>query len=239
MPAALGLWRIDAKAYMEDILAGSGGLEFIVGPGLNTVKIPMIINGGYFDINLGAFPGGVLQASPPSAFPGTLITLTATPNTGYELKAGSLKYRYGGADYTPGGSGPLYTVTMPASDVTVRAEFSRQGGGDITIEGPQDKIISISAVHSAAGPVPAGDVGRISFAAGESITFTVDSGNPPRYTVEAGNLLWVGDIALSGADGNSLTVNARNYAVRKYTIVVAVQEDGQWYSATVVFEVTG
>jgi hypothetical protein len=119
----LGKWRIDAEAYLEDILAGTGSQSFTVMPGDNSVLIPMEMNGGYFDITLDpSIPNGLVSPNFAAAFPGTKVALTVTPGSDYILKAGSLKYSYGGSNYTPDGSGP-YTFTLPASDVTVSADF--------------------------------------------------------------------------------------------------------------------
>jgi hypothetical protein len=50
LTVALGEWRIDANAYQQEGLVGTGGLAFTVTSGLNSIRIPMTINGGYFDI---------------------------------------------------------------------------------------------------------------------------------------------------------------------------------------------
>ncbi len=65
--------------------------------------------------------GGSVSASPATAEEGDTITVTATPNTGYELTA---------LTYTPAGgsatniSTSTKTFTMPAANVTVNATFS-------------------------------------------------------------------------------------------------------------------
>ncbi|NCC69751.1 MAG: S-layer homology domain-containing protein [Clostridia bacterium] len=67
-----------------------------------------------YTVTIGTLTGGTITASPMQARPGTLITLTITPDTGMQLKAGTLKYN----DVDITGS----TFTMPAEDVTVTAE---------------------------------------------------------------------------------------------------------------------
>jgi hypothetical protein len=64
---------------------------------------------------------GTVNPDPASAVAGAVITLTVTPDAGYALKDGSLKVNDGAVSVT--GSGLVYTFTMPASDVPVRAEF--------------------------------------------------------------------------------------------------------------------
>jgi uncharacterized repeat protein (TIGR02543 family) len=134
----LGEWRITAKAYKEDGLAGTGNLSLTVVPGHNPAEVPMYINGGYFDITADAsVSNGTITADFGAAFPETTVTLTVTPEAGYTLKTGSVKYRYGGSDYDPAGSGLIYTFTMPAADVTVRAEFETYSiSGTITTDVP-------------------------------------------------------------------------------------------------------
>ena len=92
LTAALGEWRIDAEAYQEDGLAGTGSHAFTVAPGLNTVLVPMWINRGYFVLTVDSrIPGGTVEASFSAAFPGTTVTLRVTPEEGYVLQAGTLK----------------------------------------------------------------------------------------------------------------------------------------------------
>jgi uncharacterized repeat protein (TIGR02543 family) len=121
LTVSLGEWRIAAKAYKEDGLAGTGSLSLTVVPGYNIAEVPMYINGGYFDIAIDSSMGnGTVAADFDAAFPGTTVTLTLIPEAGYVLKAGTLTY---GSGYNPAGSGLIYTFTMPAADVTVSAAF--------------------------------------------------------------------------------------------------------------------
>ncbi|MDR2133890.1 MAG: hypothetical protein LBP27_02190, partial [Treponema sp.] len=76
LTAALGEWRIEAKAYRQGALAGTGSLSFTVAQGINSVRVPMMINGGYFDIIPDPSPsGGTVEANFRAAFPGTTVTL--------------------------------------------------------------------------------------------------------------------------------------------------------------------
>jgi formylglycine-generating enzyme required for sulfatase activity len=138
LTVSLGEWRIAARAYKENGLAGTGALSFTVVPGHNAVKVPMNINGGYFDIAAASMSNGTVAADCEAAFPGTTVTLTVTPNAGYDLKAGTLKYSYDGSDHEPAGSGLIYTFAMPVADVTVKAEFEGvySISGTITTDNP-------------------------------------------------------------------------------------------------------
>jgi hypothetical protein len=75
-----------------------------------------------YTVTVAPLNNGTVSPSAPSAAAGASITLTVMPEPGYALEPGTLKYRYGGIDYTPTGNGP-YTFTMPASDVTIEAGF--------------------------------------------------------------------------------------------------------------------
>jgi hypothetical protein len=229
LTVALGVWQLDVRAYKEDGLAGTAILHITVAPGLNSLSVPMSLNEGYFDIALGPMDNGTVLPNFNAAFPDATITLTVTPDTGYVLKAGSLKVNDGAVPVA--GSGSTYTFAMPAANATVSAVFNKLVG-PFTIEGPQDKAITVTAAHSAgAGHTPATE---ISFAQNESITFTLNS---PDYAAEDGNLQWlVNDVNKTGTT-NSLTVNAREYTLRTYTLTVLIREGGQWYSTEAAFEV--
>jgi hypothetical protein len=231
LTVALGVWRIDVRAYKEDGLAGTQSVSLTVVPGVNAVSVPMKINGGYFNIAVdSAASGGTVTASFDAAFPDTTITLTVTPDEGYVLKSGSLKYRYGDSDYTPDGSGPTYTFAMPASDVAVSAFFSRPIG--FVVEGPRDEaaLVKVTAVHSGGNTPPT----EISWQAGESVTFTLDSSG---YTAEAGNLKWLVEGEVKAGTGNSLTIDARDYVQRSYGLTVMIKLNDLWYSADSGFTV--
>ncbi|MDR2663346.1 MAG: right-handed parallel beta-helix repeat-containing protein [Treponema sp.] len=107
MTAALGAWRIDARAYQQDspTLAGTGSLSFTVAPGTNSVRVPMYMGSVCYEIHHTMSRG---RPSFTAAFPGTTITMV--PDPGYVFKTGS-----GVWDSTPfSGSG----FTMPGSDIT-------------------------------------------------------------------------------------------------------------------------
>jgi hypothetical protein len=124
MTAALGDWRIDVRAYQRDstTLAGTGSLSFTVAPGTNTVTVPIYIAGTCYEIIPdSSISDGVVGSNFSAAFPGTTITLTATPNTGCVFIPGSFEYSTdGGYTYTTMNNA---TFTMPASDVTIRGYF--------------------------------------------------------------------------------------------------------------------
>jgi uncharacterized repeat protein (TIGR02543 family) len=172
-----GEWRIDAKAYKEDGLAGTGSLLFTVAPGHNAVEVPMHINGGYFDIAVdSSMSNGTVTADYDAAFPETAITLTVRPEAGYVLKAGTLTYNYGGSGHEPSGSGLIYAFTMPAADVTVGAAFEPLPPGTYSI------TPAASVSHGTVNP----DVGFA--AAGATVTLTITP--DPGYTLHAGTVIY-------------------------------------------------
>ena len=72
-----------------------------------------------YEVRIGTLSGGSIIASPTTAVAGETISLTITPDTGMQLKAGSLKYNDGTEDHEIEGT----SFTMPAANVTVTAEF--------------------------------------------------------------------------------------------------------------------
>jgi hypothetical protein len=73
-----------------------------------------------YTVSINPLTNGEITADPTSGTEGTEITLTVTPENGYQLKSGSLKY----------GSTLINETTkrfnLPASDVTITAEFEQQ-----------------------------------------------------------------------------------------------------------------
>ena len=66
---------------------------------------------------------GTVQVSPSRASKGSTVTITVTPDQGYELSSLTVEDRQGKAlDLTDKGDG-MYTFTMPASSVSIQAAF--------------------------------------------------------------------------------------------------------------------
>lgn len=112
----------------------------------------------YYSITFGSVIGGILSASITSAEEGTEITLTATPDEGYEFIENSWKVV--AADDSE------ITVTdgkfiMPASDVTVTASFVRK---------PYLNVVASKTTVSADG---------------ETVTVTVDTNVEGVWTAES------------------------------------------------------
>jgi hypothetical protein len=120
---AIGDWRVDIRAYQDaDILAGTGSASFTVEAGINSIRVPMDMEGVCYEIEVdSAITNGAVVPNFSAAFPGTTITLSVTPDSGYTRSVVTLIYNDGTADVViPAGS---YAFTMPAADVRVSARL--------------------------------------------------------------------------------------------------------------------
>jgi hypothetical protein len=125
MTVIVGGWRIDAQAYQDTILAGTGSLDFTVGPGTNSVQVPMNMSGPCYEIDLPDYgTAGTVQSNFTAAFAGTNVTITAVEGEGI-FADGSLRARTISNTPVVSGSGTSHSFTMPASDVEVAAGFLR------------------------------------------------------------------------------------------------------------------
>ncbi|RKJ75682.1 hypothetical protein D7X33_16495 [Butyricicoccus sp. 1XD8-22] len=85
---------------------------------------------------------GEVESNRTRASKGSTVTLTVTPDSGYELDGLTVTDSQGDDVKLTGKGGGKYTFTMPARPVTVRAEFRRTASG---YEGcPQDSTCPIA-----------------------------------------------------------------------------------------------
>lgn len=79
-------------------------------------------------------PGGKVQVRPGSASQGSKVTITVTPDPGYELDTLTVKDAKGNTITLTDEGGGKFTFIMPASKVTVSATFKRAAstGGSFT-----------------------------------------------------------------------------------------------------------
>jgi hypothetical protein len=107
----------------------------------------------------GNINGGSITANPVSAVAGTTITLTISPDSGFQLKEDSLKVTETGGTRTVAVSA-TYTFIMPAYDVTVGGEF---------------EPIPVYYTVTAPGVISGGSItaNPASAAAGTTITLTI------------------------------------------------------------------
>lgn len=76
-------------------------------------------------ISIDETPHGSIVASSVYAKAGTVIDLTITPDSGYRLKSGSLKYNDGESDTKINGT----SFIMPESNITISAVFEKKSSG--------------------------------------------------------------------------------------------------------------
>jgi hypothetical protein len=97
-----------------------------------TVNNPVVPS---FTITISPTTNGSVTADAESAAEGTLVTLTISPSSGYELDAISVKDAYN-TDVQVNMTD--YTFRMPASNVTVTATFKQTGSGPVGPTIPED-----------------------------------------------------------------------------------------------------
>jgi hypothetical protein len=167
-------------------------------------------------------PNGTVTPSHTSAVKGTGVTLTVAPDSGYGLKAGSLKVN-GGA-IAVSGSGASHAFIMPAASVTVTAEFEVPGSGLITL-----------ALN---------DLGLGAFS---QTTFIVNKGGTPNAAAQAVTLTgtwdpspaprWEIDNGLITQTGSSITIQAANLNTGGHSLTLTVYKNGVPWSKTLKFTV--
>ncbi len=106
--------------YGANVEPGEGTI-IVTGKGkyTSTVTVTFTIKKGVHNVNVTSDGNGTVAAEPLSAVQGTDITLTITPNEGYELD----KLTVGGTEVTV--TGNTYTFEMPDADVAVNATFKK------------------------------------------------------------------------------------------------------------------
>jgi hypothetical protein len=97
-----------------------------------------------YTVTVSSTPNGTITATPQYGPVDTQITLTVSPESGFILKSGTLKYKNVGGT----GDGTLITgnaFSMPASHVTVTAEFEAVASGQYTVSTPPLAFGTITA----------------------------------------------------------------------------------------------
>lgn len=89
---------------------------------LDEVKLEEVPAGAYTITVTQPAAGGTISASKSSSDGNETITVTVTPDSGYEIATVSYN---DGSDHTITPSGGVYSFTMPGSNVTVTATFSK------------------------------------------------------------------------------------------------------------------
>ena len=141
---------------------------------------------------------GTVTANPTKAKEGATVTLTITPNNGYELQTISAVDGEGNA-VTLSDSGNTRTFTMPTSDVTVSATFvasiysisiSNISNGSITanpVSAKMGETVTLTIV-----PDNGYELQSISAVAGIQTVTLSGSGNTRTFTMPASNVIVTG-----------------------------------------------
>ena len=89
-----------------------------------------------YNVNIAQMTNGSVTANPTSAAENATVTLTVSPNAGYELDEIAVAYGATNVALTTVTEGAEYTFSMPASDVLVTASFVGDGSF-YTLDGTQ------------------------------------------------------------------------------------------------------
>lgn len=111
----------------------SSGLLIKITSNVTVKKITVESSGSGYGVKVSTLGSGTISADKTEAEAGELITLTLTPDAGYQLQ--SVTATAGDNAVTLSGEGNTRTFTMPASKVTVTAVFVPIPSGVILWEG--------------------------------------------------------------------------------------------------------
>ena len=135
--ATTGITVAIADITLNNFTAASGGsdgaFDFVVALAKGSTNDDAAKNGNtisasaIYSITIGMTTGGNVTADASTALSGVTITLTITPDVGYELSGDISVYETGTPSNTVtfGGAGATRTFSMPAYDVTVTATFMK------------------------------------------------------------------------------------------------------------------
>jgi hypothetical protein len=191
-----------------------------------------------YNVTVNAASHGSVAANLENAEMGTTITLTASPDTGYQLKSLTVKDT-ASADVTVSGTGTSRIFTMPASNVTVSAEFELNLY-NVTVNTAPHGNITANLVNAGAGTtiiltvgpetgyqlksltvMDAADTDVTVSGTGMSRTFAMPASN---VTVSAEFELSLYNITVSAASHGSIAANLEN-AEMGTTITLTVSPD--------------
>jgi hypothetical protein len=152
---------------------------------------------GEYSVVINPIIGGSISTDKMSAAAGVTVTLTITPQEGYEYTTSSLQVN-GGA-VTLSGSGP-YTFAMPASNVTVTAQFTTINynittsgitNGTVTASVNGTTVTTVTAgtgVTLTAVPADGYELGSITVTKADNSAVPVNGEGPYTFTMPASNV---------------------------------------------------
>ncbi|HBC92173.1 MAG TPA: hypothetical protein DCZ10_04505, partial [Pelotomaculum sp.] len=134
-----------------------------------------------------AITGGTVAVEPASGTEGTVIKVTATPDSGKRLVANSLQYTAdSGANYTEiNAADGVYSFVLPAANVIVTAQFS-----ELPAEGKTPPDLTADTTNNTVGQAmyltfTDDEVWRNAVSSVSVDSSAVDSS---KYTIEAGSI---------------------------------------------------
>ena len=204
----------DAGTYWAEITLTNGG------SGANdsaTAHVVYSITNPDYNVTLPTdLVGGTVTADKTSAKFGEVVTLTITPNNGFNIK--TVKYN----DTAITENGGVYSFTMPASDVTVSAEFEGNPFGITTEVSPANG----GAVTVSGTGVENPQTGTTA-KAGSTVTLTVNAYTG--FTLE--------NVTVKKANGDTVTVTDNKFTMPTEAVTVSATFAGKETTATL--NVTG
>lgn len=135
-----------------------------------------------YDVNIQASSNGTVTANPTEAKKGTNVTLTATPNAGYELEYIKVKSDNGEAVYDT----TTVSFTMPGSNVSVSASFKPVSAGFTEISCNDNTIGDISVSANGSVLTPGGSQAKVGDGINVSVVMKKDG-----YAVDTITLYYV------------------------------------------------
>jgi hypothetical protein len=176
---------------------GSGPYTFVM-PAAE-VTVTAVFEAISYNVTIGALTNGAITPDKETATIGETVTLTAAPDEGYRLKAGTLKVN---DSITPNGSGP-YTFAMPAAAVTVTAEFEAVAYN-----------IAIGSLSNGSIAAKVGNSPATTATMGQTVTLTVSP--------DGGGYEYVADsLTVTKAGGGAVTVTPGTEGVYTFAMPAA------------------
>ncbi len=184
-----------------------------------------------YTVTIGSLTAGSIVADRATATIGTVVNLTIVPDTGRQLKAGTLKYNDGIQDTIITGT----SFTMPAANVSVTAEFE------------EVSVITAASVTGVAAPVTgAVPIAVGALTAGEasytvtSITWQNSDGSPATLTEGQFNAdsTYQAVLVLTSATGYKFQASGLTLAANAGTSSTGTAGGGDGSGNTLTFTLT-
>ena len=171
-----------------------------------TVTAAVPVTPATYAITIGTFANGTVTASKTADIAeGEEITLTVTPETGYQLKAGTLKAYKTGEPATEVTISAENKFTMPAHDVTVEAEFEAILVTSITVATAAPTTLAAGGTLNLAEHVtvaPADALNKtVNYSGNNDAAATVDASTGVVTGVAAGSVT----ITITATDGSGVS----------------------------------